>query len=67
MSEKFYRAPTPGLFTLLCYNLGMSLDAPYLLDDMANDGIALLDHLDIKHANLAGISMGGMIAQILTA
>jgi pimeloyl-ACP methyl ester carboxylesterase len=34
---------------------------------MANDVVAILDHLDIKETNLLGISMGGMIAQILAA
>ncbi len=36
---------------------------PYTLLDMANDAIAVLDELDIKHAHLIGLSMGGMIAQ----
>lgn len=36
---------------------------PYTLLDMANDAIAVLDELDIKQANLIGLSMGGMIAQ----
>jgi len=36
---------------------------PYTLEDMAKDGIAILDHLDIKKAHVIGASMGGMIAQ----
>lgn len=38
---------------------------PYLLQDMATDAIAVLDHLGLDKVHLVGASMGGMIAQIL--
>jgi len=36
---------------------------PYTLDDMAGDGIAVLDDLGVEKAHVVGISLGGMIAQ----
>jgi pimeloyl-ACP methyl ester carboxylesterase len=41
--------------------------ASYQLTDMANDGIAILDHLGVAKAHVVGASMGGMIAQTLVA
>lgn len=43
--------------------LGRRRTAPYLLRDMANDTVGLMDHLRIEAAHLVGASMGGMIAQ----
>jgi pimeloyl-ACP methyl ester carboxylesterase len=41
------------------------VNAPYLLDDMADDTFALMDALDINEAHIVGASMGGMIAQCM--
>lgn len=41
--------------------------APYRLTDMAQDTIGLMDELKIEQAHVVGISMGGMISQILSA
>ena len=55
----------PNLLEVFSLPLGIRFSAPYTLEDMANDGVALLDHLQIEKAHIVGASMGGMIAQIM--
>lgn len=53
--------------TYIKYFLRLPINPPYDLDDMANDSIIILDKLNIDKAHLLGMSMGGMIAQIIAA
>ncbi len=49
------------------YYLRLHIESEYTIDDMANDAIAVLDELNISQAHILGISMGGMIAQIVAS
>ncbi|MEB2283303.1 MAG: alpha/beta hydrolase [Polyangiaceae bacterium UTPRO1] len=44
---------------------GKPVRAPYRLEDMADDTVALMDAIGIGRAHVVGASMGGMIAQTL--
>jgi pimeloyl-ACP methyl ester carboxylesterase len=57
--------PPPTIVPPTAKGVGFTLsqDPPYTLSTMADDGIALLDHLGLPAAHLVGASMGGMIVQ----
>ena len=40
-------------------------DAPFTLDDLVSDWLAILDHEEIEQTALCGLSMGGMVAMRL--
>jgi pimeloyl-ACP methyl ester carboxylesterase len=68
LSEKMENAHIPGAPSLLFRStLGLPLNVPYTLDDMADDLVGLMDALEVDRAHLVGASMGGMIGQIAAA
>lgn len=56
---------TPGVFASRAR--GKKTLTPYTLEDMADDAIGVLDALKIKSAHVLGLSMGGMISQIVSS
>ncbi|MFX0040957.1 MAG: alpha/beta fold hydrolase [Candidatus Heimdallarchaeota archaeon] len=66
LSTKFEKAGEQDLLKLfMAFQRGEKVEAPYTLNDMADDAVGLLDFLNIEKAHICGASMGGMIAQVI--
>ena len=66
LSDKLDHLGRPNLLRAgLAHALRLPLRAPYRLDDMARDTLAVMDALGLKAVHLVGLSMGGMIAQLV--
>jgi pimeloyl-ACP methyl ester carboxylesterase len=66
LSTKFEEAGVPNVIKAMqAAARGEKVEAPYSLDDMADDAAGLLNALDIEKAHVCGASMGGMIAQTM--
>jgi proline iminopeptidase len=68
LSTKFEQAGSPNLMlSWLKAKVGWPLSLPYTVDDMADDSLGVLSALGVARAHVVGVSMGGVIGQLLAA
>lgn len=65
LSTKFSHVEPDFGAVITALQEGREPDVPYRLSEMATDGMAVLDHLGIEKAHVAGMSMGGMLVQTM--
>jgi pimeloyl-ACP methyl ester carboxylesterase len=64
LSTRFDEAGIPNIPVLMqALMRGEKIETPYLLRDMADDAVGLLDAIGVEKAHVVGVSMGGMIVQ----
>ncbi|MCA8899837.1 MAG: alpha/beta hydrolase [Hyphomonas sp.] len=70
LSEKFHHRPATYPFAphvMASRLLKRKFLVAYTLEDMAADAMGVLDALNIPRAHIVGLSMGGMITQVVAA
>ncbi len=66
LSSKLDDAGIPNIWEVVAaVQAGGQVNVPYTLSDMGADTVGLMDALKIKKAHICGLSMGGMIAQVI--
>jgi pimeloyl-ACP methyl ester carboxylesterase len=64
LSQHLDHLGTPNLLLAgIRHKLGLRIQPPYTLEDMAQDALGVLDALGVARAHIVGVSMGGMVAQ----
>ena len=68
LSDGFQEYGRPNfVWNYIKFYTGLPLKSAYSLADMASDGIAVLDDLELTESHLLAMSMGGMITQRMVA
>jgi pimeloyl-ACP methyl ester carboxylesterase len=67
-STTFEEAGQPDVNAMVeAMQRGETVEVPYLMSDLEADTIGLLDAIGVEKTHVVGLSMGGMIAQLLAA
>ena len=68
MSQSFDHLGMPKLVMgAVRHALHLPVNAPYGLQDMADDAVGVLDALNVQQAHICGASLGGMVSQHVAA
>ena len=56
-STKLHHLPVMTAWTLVRFRLGLAISAPYTVEDLAHDTLALMDALELSAVHLVGSKM----------